>query len=67
VSKNLNIKVQNVIIIIILLLFCSLSYGCEPLSLTLSEKCTLAFENEILGRISGTKSRAVDRRWEKTG
>ena len=49
-SKNLKFKINNTIILPVVL------YGCETCSLTLKEECMLrVFENRILRRIIGTK------------
>jgi hypothetical protein len=56
ISKSLKIKIYKTVTLTIVL------YGCETLSLTLSEEHRLrVFENRVLRRISGLKGRKMDR------
>ena len=53
-SKSVNIKIHRTITLPVVL------YGCETWSLTIKEKYRLrAFENRVLGRISGPKRRGT--------
>jgi hypothetical protein len=57
-SKNLNIRIYETIILPVVL------YGCETWSLTLMEKHRLGvFENKVLRRIFGSKRDEVTVEW----
>jgi len=58
-SKNLKIKIQRTIILLVAL------YGCETWSLTLREECRLRVENRVLRRIYGPKRDEVTGEWRK--
>jgi hypothetical protein len=59
-SRNVKVKTHKTIILPVIL------YGCETLSLMLSEEHGLrVFENRVLKRIFGPKRDVVTREWRK--